>query len=47
MADFEQQTGNTDATPYRLGEVGPETQYALNLFISQLNYVSLYFYVLN
>ena len=32
MADFEQQTGNTDATPYRLGEVGPETQYALNHF---------------
>lgn len=32
MADFEQQTGNTDATPYRLGEVGPETQYALDHF---------------
>ena len=32
MADFEQQTGNTEATPYRLGEVGPETQYALNHF---------------
>lgn len=32
MADFEQQTGNTEATPYRLGEVGPETQFALNQF---------------
>ncbi|MGY3480512.1 manganese-dependent inorganic pyrophosphatase [Staphylococcus cohnii] len=32
MADFEQQTGNTEATPYRLGEVGPETQYALDHF---------------
>ncbi|WP_426443597.1 manganese-dependent inorganic pyrophosphatase [Staphylococcus xylosus] len=32
MADFEQQTGNTEATAYRLGEVGPETQYALDHF---------------
>ncbi|WP_437272581.1 manganese-dependent inorganic pyrophosphatase [Staphylococcus succinus] len=32
MADFEQQTGNTEATPYRLGEVGPETQFALDQF---------------
>ncbi|MGJ5713331.1 manganese-dependent inorganic pyrophosphatase [Staphylococcus auricularis] len=32
MADFEHQTGNTDATAYRLGEVGPETQYALDYF---------------
>lgn len=32
MVDFEQQTGNTEATPYRLGEVGPETQYALDHF---------------
>ena len=32
MADFEQQTGNTEAKPYRLGEVGPETQYALDHF---------------
>lgn len=32
MADFEQQTGNTEATPYRLGDVNAETQYALNHF---------------
>ena len=32
MADFEQQTGNAEATAYRLGEVGPETQYALDHF---------------
>lgn len=32
MADFEHQTGNADATAYRLGEVGPETQYALDYF---------------
>ena len=27
MADFEQQTGNSEATPYRLGEVSAETKY--------------------
>ncbi|PHK49498.1 manganese-dependent inorganic pyrophosphatase [Staphylococcus edaphicus] len=32
MADFEQLTGNTEATAYRLGEVGPETQYVLDYF---------------
>ena len=32
MADFEKQTGNTEATPYRLGEVGAETQFALDYF---------------
>ncbi|WP_436861164.1 manganese-dependent inorganic pyrophosphatase [Staphylococcus caeli] len=32
MADFEQQTGNHEAKAYRLGEVGPETQYALDYF---------------
>ncbi|HLR18669.1 MAG TPA: manganese-dependent inorganic pyrophosphatase [Staphylococcus sp.] len=32
MADFEQQTGNSEATPYRLGEIGPETQFALDHF---------------
>ncbi|UUY78567.2 manganese-dependent inorganic pyrophosphatase [Staphylococcus saprophyticus] len=32
MADFEQQTGNAEATAYRLGEVGSETQYALDHF---------------
>ena len=32
MADFEQQTGNTEATPYRLGDVNAETQYALDHF---------------
>lgn len=32
MADFEKQTGNTDAQAYRLGEVGPETQHALDYF---------------
>lgn len=32
MADFEQQTGNAEATPFRLGEIGPETQYALDQF---------------
>lgn len=32
MADFEQQTGNAEATAYRLGEVDPETQYALDHF---------------
>ena len=32
MADFEQQTGNTEAKAYRLGEVSAETQYALDYF---------------
>ncbi|MFI9033295.1 manganese-dependent inorganic pyrophosphatase [Staphylococcus pasteuri] len=32
MADFEQQTGNTNAKAYRLGEVGAETQFALDHF---------------
>lgn len=32
MADFEQLTGNADAKAYRLGEVGAETQYALDHF---------------
>ena len=32
MADFEQQTGNSEATPYRLGEVSAETKYALDHF---------------
>lgn len=32
MADFEQLTGNAGAKAYRLGEVGAETQYALNHF---------------
>ncbi|RIM78807.1 manganese-dependent inorganic pyrophosphatase [Staphylococcus arlettae] len=32
MADFEKQTGNTDAQAFRLGEVGPETQHALDYF---------------
>lgn len=32
MADFEQQTGNAEATPFRLGEIGLETQYALDQF---------------
>ena len=29
MADFEQQTGNTEAKAYRLGEISAETQFAL------------------
>ncbi|MBF0737900.1 manganese-dependent inorganic pyrophosphatase [Staphylococcus arlettae] len=32
MADFEKQTGNTDAQAFRLGEVGPEIQHALDYF---------------
>ncbi|MCO5361032.1 manganese-dependent inorganic pyrophosphatase [Staphylococcus pasteuri] len=32
MADFEQQTGNNNAKAYRLGEVGAETQFALDHF---------------
>lgn len=32
MADFEQQNGNQDAKAYRLGDVSPETQYALDYF---------------
>lgn len=32
MADFEQQNGNADAKAYRLGDVSPETQYALDYF---------------
>ena len=32
MADFEQQTGNSEATAYRLGEVSAETKYALDHF---------------
>ena len=32
MADFEQQTGNSEAKAYRLGEVSAETQYALDYF---------------
>ncbi len=32
MADFEQQTGNTNAKACRLGEVGAETQFALDHF---------------
>ena len=32
MADFEKQTGNTDAQAFRLGEVGQETQHALDYF---------------
>lgn len=32
MADFEQQNGNQDAKAYRLGDVNPETQYALDYF---------------
>ncbi|MFQ3854221.1 manganese-dependent inorganic pyrophosphatase [Staphylococcus sp. 2S1] len=32
MADFEQQTGNSEAASYRLGEIGPETQFALDHF---------------
>ncbi|PTK38804.1 manganese-dependent inorganic pyrophosphatase, partial [Staphylococcus nepalensis] len=32
MAEFEQLNGNTSAKAYRLGEVGPETQYALDYF---------------
>ena len=31
MADFEKQTGDTDATAYRLGDISPETQFALDL----------------
>lgn len=32
MADFEQLHGNKDAKAYRLGNVAPETQYALDYF---------------
>ena len=32
MVDFEQQTGNSEATAYRLGEVSAETKYALDHF---------------
>lgn len=32
MADFEQQNGNQDVKAYRLGDVSPETQYALDYF---------------
>lgn len=32
MADFEQQTGNTEAKAYRLGEISAETQFALDRF---------------
>lgn len=32
MADFEQLNGNKEAKAYRLGEVGPETAYALEYF---------------
>ncbi|AVQ33432.1 manganese-dependent inorganic pyrophosphatase [Staphylococcus muscae] len=32
MADFEQQNGNKEAKAYRLGDVSPETQYALDHF---------------
>ncbi|WP_181895094.1 manganese-dependent inorganic pyrophosphatase [Staphylococcus felis] len=32
MADFEQLHGNKEAKAFRLGEVGPETQYALDYF---------------
>ncbi|MBL7565961.1 manganese-dependent inorganic pyrophosphatase [Staphylococcus saccharolyticus] len=32
MADFEQQTGNSEAKAYRLGDVSTETQYALDHF---------------
>jgi manganese-dependent inorganic pyrophosphatase len=32
MSDFEAQTGNNEAQAFRLGEVGPETQYALDYF---------------
>ncbi|QLK86428.1 manganese-dependent inorganic pyrophosphatase [Staphylococcus sp. 17KM0847] len=32
MADFEQQNGNDAAKAYRLGDVSPETQYALDYF---------------
>ncbi|NJH81375.1 manganese-dependent inorganic pyrophosphatase [Staphylococcus hyicus] len=32
MADFEQLHGNKDAKAYRLGDVAPETQYALDYF---------------
>ncbi|UEX90776.1 manganese-dependent inorganic pyrophosphatase [Staphylococcus ratti] len=32
MADFEQSHGNKEAKAYRLGDVAPETQYALNYF---------------
>ncbi|MDK7926974.1 MAG: manganese-dependent inorganic pyrophosphatase [Staphylococcus simulans] len=32
MAEFEQLNGNTSAKAYRLGEVSPETQYALDYF---------------
>lgn len=32
MADFEQLTGNSEATPYRLGDINPETKFALDHF---------------
>ena len=32
MADFEHQTGNTEAKAYRLGEISAETQFALDHF---------------
>lgn len=32
MADFEQQHGNKEAKAFRIGELGPETQYALDYF---------------
>ncbi|MCU5746188.1 manganese-dependent inorganic pyrophosphatase [Staphylococcus sp. SQ8-PEA] len=32
MEDFEKQTGNNEAKAYRLGEISPETQYALDQF---------------
>ncbi|UXR77775.1 MULTISPECIES: manganese-dependent inorganic pyrophosphatase [unclassified Staphylococcus] len=32
MADFEQQNGNKEAKAFRLGDVSPETQYALDHF---------------
>lgn len=32
MADFEKQTRDTDATAYRLGDISPETQFALDHF---------------
>ena len=30
--DFEQLTGNSEATPYRLGDINPETKFALDHF---------------
>ena len=32
MVDFEQLTGNSEATPYRLGDINPETKFALDHF---------------